>query len=66
MPVPMALDGILLNSEFAGLRAITIPPAFLMALMPSLPSLPNPERIIPMAFLPQSAASELKKVLMVK
>jgi len=57
---------MLLNSEVSGLRAITIPPAFLIAFTPSEPSEPSPERTTAIAFLPLSAASELKNVLMVR
>jgi hypothetical protein len=59
----MAFAGILLNSVVSGLRAITIPPAFLIDFIPSVPSEPKPERMIPIAFVPLSVARELKEEL---
>ena len=64
--VAMACAGILLNSVVSGFLAIIIPPASLMAIIPSVPSDPKPERMTPIAFFPQLAASELKNVLIVK
>ena len=65
-PVAIALAGILPNSVVSGLRAITIPPAFLIAFIPSVPSEPKPERMIPIALAPLSAASELKNLFIVR
>jgi len=43
-----------------------MPPAFFMALMPSVPSVPSPESITAIAFLPLSSAKEKRNLLMVR
>ena len=57
----MALLGMPEYLADSGAWAIVIPAAPLIALSPSVPSVPVPERTIPMAFSFWSSASERKK-----
>ena len=49
-PDAAALRGMLSNAELSAACAKVKPPASLMALSPTVPSLPLPERMTPMAF----------------
>ena len=60
-PVPTALLGIASNWADCGFCATTSPPEPAMARIPSVPSMPVPDRITPTDRSPTSLASDLKK-----
>ena len=63
-PVEMADRGMPSKRADSSLCTITIPPASLIARMPRTPSLPVPERMMPIALSAWSSASERKNTSM--
>ena len=60
-PVSIALLGMLSYFAWVSCCTMAIPPSPLMAFSPSVPSVALPERIMQIALLPRSSASERKK-----
>ncbi len=61
VPSAIALRGMLSVRASSGSWAMVTPPCSLMARSPTAPSLPAPERMMPMAASPCSSASEQRK-----